>query len=199
MANDLKPKFVVNGLTVELHCTRALLVEYNHLVDNSPLANEDEEKLKKVVIEVLKIDDSVNALAERLLQARDAFYDDPTSDEKEAKFRKLEQLVEEQNARLDTVMADKQMLESRQKMLLDIYEKAIIFAIQEQGYAKSQNEAVTLWQSFVDEIGKKEASEWVMAIGDTLFNKGEEDNSFLAQKRAKQMEMLEARRNIKRK
>jgi len=198
MANDLIPKFEVNGATIELKCTRALLVEYNHLVDNSPLSNEDDGEFKKLAVDVLKIEDSVNALADRLSEARDSFYDDPTDETKEAKFRKLEVLVDEQNSRLDGIMKDKDAIEKRSKIIIDIYEKAIIYALSEQGYAKSQHEAETLWANFVDEVGKKSAAEWTMAIGDTLFNKGDE-NSFLAQKRAKQMEMLEARKNIKRK
>jgi len=198
MANDLIPIFEVNGKTIELKCTRALLVEYNHLVDNSPLSNEDDGELKKIAADVLKIEDSVNALAEKLAEARDAFYDDPTDESKEAKFRKLESLIDEQNSRLEASIKDKDAIEKRSKEIIDIYEKAIIYALSEQGYAKSQHEAETLWASFVDEVGKKAAAEWVMAIGDTLFNKGDE-NSFLSRKRAKQMEMFEARRNIRKK
>ena len=77
--------------------------------------------------------------------------------------------------------------------MLDNYEKAIIFAISEQ-HNMSMTSAEKTWQEFVDEVGVAEASQWVYAIGDTLFNTEAEDNNFLAKKRAQQEQKLLARK-----
>lgn len=191
---NLKPVFTVNGKDYELKRTRALLVEFQKITEKNKMSEEDANKYLEIRETFDEMEKEIEQISEKLAEARDEFYNDPTNADKKAKFEALKKLLKEvQKPLTDGKSVEMQYLNKMTKIMLDNYEKAIIFAISEQ-HNMSMTSAEKIWQEFVDEVGVAEASQWVYAIGDTLFNTEAEDNNFLAKKRAQQEQKLLARK-----
>lgn len=191
---NLKPVFTVNGKDYELKRTRALLVEFQKITEKNKMSEEDANKYLEIRETFDEMEKEIEQLNEKLATARSEFYNDPTNSDKKAKFEALKKLLKEaQKPLIDGKSEEMQYLNKMTKIMLDNYEKAIIFAISEQ-HDMSMTNAEKIWQEFVDEVGVAEASQWVYAIGDTLFNTEAEDNNFLAKKRAQQEQKLLARK-----
>ena len=191
---NLKPVFTVNGKDYELKRTRALLVEFQKITEKNKMSEEDANKYLEIRETFDEMEKEIEQISEKLAEARDEFYNDPTNADKKAKFEALKKLLKEvQKPLTDGKSVEMQYLNKMTKIMLDNYEKAIIFAISEQ-HNMSMTSAEKTWQEFVDEVGVAEASQWVYAIGDTLFNTEAEDNNFLAKKRAQQEQKLLARK-----
>lgn len=191
---NLKPVFTVNGKDYELKRTRALLVEFQKITEKNKMSEEDANKYLEIRETFDEMEREIEQISEKLAEARDEFYNDPTNADKKAKFEALKKLLKEvQKPLTDGKSVEMQYLNKMTKIMLDNYEKAIIFAISEQ-HNMSMTSAEKTWQEFVDEVGVAEASQWVYAIGDTLFNTEAEDNNFLAKKRAQQEQKLLARK-----
>lgn len=191
---NLKPVFTVNGKDYELKRTRALLVEFQKITEKNKMSEEDANKYLEIRETFDEMEKEIEQISGKLAEARDEFYNDPTNADKKAKFEALKKLLKEvQKPLTDGKSVEMQYLNKMTKIMLDNYEKAIIFAISEQ-YNMSMTSAEKTWQEFVDEVGVAEASQWVYAIGDTLFNTEAEDNNFLAKKRAQQEQKLLARK-----
>lgn len=191
---NLKPVFTVNGKDYELKRTRALMVEFQKISESNKLSEEDANKYLSVKDTFDEMEKELSLLSEKLDNARNAYYDDPTNADKKAKFEALKKLVKEtQKPLVDGKSEEMQYLNKMTKIMLDNYEKAIIFAISEQ-YDMSMTNAEKLWGEFVDEVGIANASQWVYAIGDTLFNQEANENDFLAKKRVQQQQRLMARK-----
>lgn len=191
---NLKPVFTVNGKDYELKRTRALMVEFQKISESNKLSEEDANKYLSIKDTFDEMEKELSLLSEKLDNARNAYYDDPTNADKKAKFEALKKLVKEtQKPLVDGKSEEMQYLNKMTKIMLDNYEKAIIFAISEQ-YDMSMTNAEKLWGEFVDEVGIANASQWVYAIGDTLFNQEANENDFLAKKRVQQQQRLMARK-----
>ena len=191
---NLKPVFTVNGKDYELKRTRALMVEFQKISESNKLSEEDANRYLSVKDTFDEMEKELSLLSEKLDNARNAYYDDPTNADKKAKFEALKKLVKEtQKPLVDGKSEEMQYLNKMTKIMLDNYEKAIIFAISEQ-YDMSMTNAEKLWGEFVDEVGIANASQWVYAIGDTLFNQEANENDFLAKKRVQQQQRLLARK-----
>lgn len=191
---NLKPVFTVNGKDYELKRTRALMVEFQKISESNKLSEEDANRYLSVKDTFDEMEKELSLLSEKLDNARNAYYDDPTNADKKAKFEALKKLVKEtQKPLVDGKSEEMQYLNKMTKIMLDNYEKAIIFAISEQ-YDMSMTNAEKLWGEFVDEVGIANASQWVYAIGDTLFNQEANENDFLAKKRVQQQQRLMARK-----
>lgn len=191
---NLKPVFTVNGKDYELKRTRALMVEFQKISENNKLDENDANKYLKVKDTFDEMEKELSLLNEKLDVARNAYYDDPTNTDKKAKFEALKKLIKEtEKPLIDGKSEEMQYLNKMTKIMLDNYEKAIVFAISEQ-YDMSMTNAEKLWQEFVDEVGVATASQWVYAIGDTLFNQEANENDFLAKKRVQQQQRLMARK-----
>lgn len=191
---NLKPVFTVNGKDYELKRTRALMVEFQKISESNKLSEEDANKYLSIRDTFDEMEKELSLLSEKLDNARNAYYDDPTNADKKAKFEALKKLVKEtQKPLVDGKSEEMQYLNKMTKIMLDNYEKAIIFAISEQ-YDMSMTNAEKLWGEFVDEVGIANASQWVYAIGDTLFNQEANENDFLAKKRVQQQQRLMARK-----
>ena len=191
---NLKPVFTANGKDYELKRTRALMVEFQKISENNKLDEEDANNYLKIKNTFDEMEKELSLLNEKLDVARNDYYNDPTNADKKAKFEALKKLVKEtEKPLIDGKSEEMQYLNKMTKIMLDNYEKAIVFAISEQ-YDMSMTNAEKLWQEFVDEVGVATASQWVYAIGDTLFNQEANENDFLAKKRAQQQQRLMARK-----
>lgn len=196
---NLRPIFTVDGKDYELKRTRALMVEWQRINKENHLDEETSDKYFEIQQNLIETQKEIEALSERVETARNEYYDDPTNKEKKEKFTALKALLKEaQKPLTDAKSEEMEFANKATKILLDNYERAIIWAISEQ-HDMSKTNAENLWKSFVDEIGVSKASQWVYAIGDTLFNSEADENNFLAKKRAKEQEMQIARTKIKKK
>lgn len=196
---NLKPIFTVNGKDYEIKRTRALMVEFQKLSKQNRLAEEDANNYLEIQNTFNELQEELELVGEKMKEAREEYLDDPTNADKKAKFNALKQLYKEtQEPLINANSKEMDFLNKSTKILLDNYEKAIIFAISEQ-HNMSKSSAEELWAEFVDEVGTAEASQWIYAIGDTLFNQEANENDFLAMKRVQQQKMLEARRQIRKK
>ena len=196
---NLTPTFTVNGIEYELKRTRALMVEWQKINKENHLDEENSNKFLEIQQSLVETQKEIESLSGRLDTAREEYYDDPTNEDKKSKFLALKELLREaQKPLIDAKSEEMQFTERATKILLDNYEKAIIFAISEQ-HNMSKSSAEKLWQDFVEEIGVGKASQWVYAIGDTLFNTEESENDFLSKKRAREQEIMIARNKIRKK
>lgn len=193
----LKPTIVIDGNTYEIKKTRALMVEFQRICKQNPLDETDENKYLAVKQSIDEIEVEINAIAKKLESAREDYLNDPTNEEKKATYNALKKVFKEaQKPLLDNKSEESLFANKLTKLLLDNYEKAIIFALSEQ-YNMSLSKAQELWESFVSEQGVNMAAQWVYAIGDTLFNTEVDEDGFLAKKRRVEAERLAARRNRK--
>lgn len=191
---NLKPVFTVNGKNYELKRTRALMVEFQKISNNNKMSDEDANKYLEIRETFEEMENDLSLLNDRLEKARIDYFDDPTNDEKKSKFEALKKLVKEtQKPLVNGKSEEMQYLNKITKITLDNYEQAIIFAISEQ-HNMSLSSAKELWAEFVDEIGMSNASQWVFAIGDTLFNQEASENDFLSKKRVQQQQRIMARK-----
>lgn len=182
--------------SVEFKRTRKLLLNYNSLVKEIRQDDDAVHTCERVLQSINLIQDEITALDERVVAARNEYYDDPTSEVKEAKYNKLIALYKEKEKVLLSSSTEREYVDKMQKQLIDIYEKCLIYSLVEQGYCLSVADAEKVFASFVEETGVQSAAEWVMAIGQYLFAREDDDNSFLSQMRAKQMKQAEARKQI---
>lgn len=196
---ELKPIFSVNGKDYELKKTRALMVEWQRINKENHLDEESSNKILEVQENLKETQKEIESLVERVETARNEYYDEPTNKDKKDKFNALKELLKEAKKPLTNAKSEEMELANKSmKILLDNYEKAIIFAISEQ-YDMSMSNAEKVWQDFVEEIGLAKASQWVYEIGDTLFNEEENGNDFLAKKRAMEQQRQVARSQIRKK
>ena len=192
MSNKLTPTFTVDGKDYEIQTTRKLLSFYNECVGALEKSPEEQKKAEKLILSAQELANDLQALESRIETAKNEYYDDPTNADKKAKYEALIQIRDDRADKLFAGSEQRDYADQIAKELADVYEKCIVYAIQEQ-HELSKAQATALWESFVDEVGKREAGEWIMEIGDTLFNAKENENSFLAKKRAMREQQTLAR------
>lgn len=183
------PFFEVNGQRYEIKRTRYLLAEYDKISEQSQLSDED----KANAVTVQNLINDIRKYAAREQELWDKFCE-TADDEDERKYLKFKELREKATREYAEYNTSTQKL---QKAGLDILEKIVIKGIAEQ-YNMSEEQANEIWCSYVDEVGKNRAAEWLGYMSENLFgnNDEEEDNSFLSQMR-KRAEQKATRRNKK--
>lgn len=181
------PFFEIDGKRYEIKRTRYLLAEYDKLGEQTNLSNED----KANAVKTQNIISDIRRYAEKEQELWDKFCE-TADDEDERKYLKFKEL-REQATRQYAEFNDSAI--KLQKAGLDILEKIVIKGIAEQ-YNMSEEQANEIWCSYVDEVGKNRAAEWLGYMSENLFgnNDEEEDNSFLSQMR-KRAEQKATRRN----
>lgn len=182
------PFFEIDGKRYEIKRTRYLLAEYDKLGEQTNLSNED----KANAVKTQNIISDIRRYAEKEQELWDKFCE-TADDEDERKYLKFKEL-REQATRQYAEFNDSAI--KLQKAGLDILEKIVIKGIAEQ-YHLDEEAAKNIWCSYVDEVGKNKATEWLGYMSEYLFgNDEEEDNSFLSQMR-KRAEQKAMRRKIK--
>ena len=196
---NLKPILTINDKDYEIKKTRSLMVEFQRVSNENKVDEDVASKYLEIQSNFEDIEKQITVLGLKCDEALSDLANDPTNADKKAKYDALKKLVKEaQKPLLDGKSEEMQYMNKLTKIMLDNYEKCIIFALSEQ-YDMSRKSAEELWTSFVDEVGVKEASQWIYAIGDTLFNQEAQEDNFLTRKRARQQQMLEARKKIQKK
>ena len=188
----LNPFFVVDEKRYEIKRTRFLESEYDRLRNEEVFTDEQQEQM----IELYKIQSEYQEFNEKLLEAKQNYFNDICNEEKERIYKKFKELCDEKYKELTNyaIYHKEASLEKIEKVTLNTGEKLLFIALQEQ-YKISEKEAISIWESYVDEIGVQSASEWIMTMINVLFQSGEDDD-FLMQAKANALKKAEQRRGL---
>ena len=183
------PYFEVNGQRYYIFKTRYLIAEYEKRRDEIALSEEDEleytrEQAKQE--ELQRLSERKDELYEIYLDT----FDDVDREKYERACIAYDKLIM-QISQMSNVMG------KQNKKILDFSEKLIIESLQWDMNGKTIrtiDEATAIWESYVDEVGKFKASEFVIyVINYIIIGDEENDNPFVIQARAK----AEEKRNQK--
>lgn len=187
----LTPYFEIDKKRYEIKRTRYLMVQYEKIGENSGMSDED----KVNAVKLQNMATQVRELAERLRELKEKYYADMTDQKAKAQYKACkEEYTEafEELARFEVASGGSAKL---QKATIDTLERIAIIGLAEQHFSNDIDQATEVWCSWVDIVGKDTASEWLIAMADSLFGADDEDeNSFLAQMRAKQEQKAENKR-----
>ena len=186
------PFFKLNGKTYELKPTRYLMLEYEKIGEANLLT--DEEKFTSVKIQEMTA--QVQDLGKQLDTLKKAYYADMTNKEAKAQYKACKEEYDEQYDELIKYQIESKSSRKLQKVMIDSLENIAILGLAEQYFNGDYDKGNELWCQFVDSTNMEYASQWLMAMADSLFadDEEEDDNSFLSKKRARRQEMEENRK-----
>lgn len=190
----LAPYFEVNGNRYEIRRSRYLMVEFEKIRESSNISDDDPKNLIKLREKVQDLD----LLKNRKDELYKEFLAHPTKEAKEMHAL----IAAEYDALLDEVapaLGKDGVMTRVSKAGMDNAEKLVIVALQrgEDGKViRSKEEAENIWCSWVDEVGQKVAQEWLNALIEHITGEDEreDDNSFLAQAKARAEQQAENRK-----
>lgn len=185
----ITPYFEIDKKRYEIKRTRYLMVEYEKISESNNMSNEDKVnavKLKNMALHVRE-------LAERLKEFKEVYYADMTDKAAKAQYKACKEEYDEAFDELARFEVESGGSSKLQQATLNALERIIILALAEQHFKDDLGKANDTWCSWVDLVGKETASEWLVAMAENLFGADEEDedNSFLAQVRAKNQQRAE--------
>lgn len=187
------PSFEVNGKRYEIRRTRYLTAELDKWNNEIKMTDEEESESVK---EQAKLDN-----LEKLAKRKEELYEkylETFSQEDEEIYNKscvaYEKLVDE-------LAKSKNVVGKQRKKTIDCAEKLIIRALQldEKGNETcSDEEAKEIWCTFVEEVGKSVAVEFVVYTANYILGGDEEENEnpFLKAQRTKMEKKLEQRKGL---
>lgn len=173
------PFFELNGKRYEIKRTRYLLAEYDKLTESADVSKEDKviaTKMQNLIADIQKYGEKTKELEEKYFEDFD--------DIVEKKYLKAKALYENALNEYAELEAETGSGVKLRKQSINILEKIAIMGIAEQ-YDLDTEKATTIWEEYVDTIGKEQAVEWLAYMVECLFSneEGVEDNSFLYQMR----------------
>lgn len=177
----INPYFEINGNTYEIKRTRHLMVVYEQLGESNSMSDED--KANAVKLQVLI--DKVQKFANKLQELEKEYFNDMANEGLEKQYNACDKMYQKAVQEMADFEIKNGSTSKLQKAGIDLLEKVVIEGIVEQ-YSLTKTDATKLWESFVDKVGKRVASEWLGGMAQCLFgNDGEEeeDNPFLEQLR----------------
>lgn len=189
MSNRLKPYFEKDGKMYEFTLTRYLITKYEELVKEGKPSDEKSDDISKNVLIFQRLSAEVNEAAKYLESAKEAFHKEPTNAGLREAFKIYKQDYAEAFDELVSFEAKNKAISESMTMSLRIWEKLLVEALSEQ-YGLAKKEATELWEGYVDEIGQEQASEWLFAFYNALFEKEEKKDPFL--EKARETEKLKA-------
>ncbi len=188
------PFFEVDGKRYEIRRTRYIIAEYQKRQNELSFSDEEE-------IEYQKEQDKQEAL-KKLSARKDELYDIylETFDENDKnKYKRA-------CAAYDDLVAEISKMSNvsgkRYKQILDFSEQLIIASLQWDMNGKTVrtlDEANAIWSSYVEEVGKTKAVEFVAYAANYIVGgDDEEDNPFVVRARAKAEQNLQRKEGLKR-
>lgn len=176
----INPYFEINGNTYEIKRTRHLMVVYEQLGESNQMSDED--KANAVKLQVLI--DKVQKFANKLQEIEKEYFNDMANEGLEKQYNACDKMYQKAVQEMADFEIKNGSTSKLQKAGIDLLEKVVIEGIVEQ-YSLTKTDATKLWESFVDKVGKRVASEWLGGMAQCLFgnDEEEEDNPFLAQMR----------------
>lgn len=199
----LSPYFEVNGNRYEIRRSRFLMCELEKIRESSNIADDDQKniaKMQDMYKDLQKIKLRVDELYDKYLET--------FSEEDEQIYEKAKSKYEKQrNEAAEFELGANDVLHRLNKTVIDNAEKLAIIALQRDENGKeirTKEQAESIWCAWVTEVGQKVSQEWLNALIEhiTGVDEHEEDNSFLAQAKARAEQQAESRKqglaNIKR-
>ena len=181
MSKNNIPFFEVDGKKYEIKRTRYLQAEFDEM--RSTLEMTDEEQV--AYARELDFDSRLEKLKERTEELY-AKYLETFDDKDEEMYRKANMAY---NAMIDEASRMESIGGKQRKKTLDLGEALIIKALQVDNEGKvirTENEAKSIWEGFVEENGQVVAIQFVVYFTNYIIG-GDEDieNPFIAQAKAK--------------
>ena len=187
--NNNIPYFEVNGVGYAIKRNRYLQAEFDEMKKSLKMTDEEELEFAK--------EQEFDSRAEKLLKRKNELYDkylETFDEEAEKLYKKAEiayNLLLEEATRIENISA------KRNQKMIDLGEKLIIKALtidSEGKEIRTNIEAQTIWETFVSEIGKASAIQFIVFTINYIVGGDEDiDNPFLTQAKAK----AEQRANMK--
>ena len=192
-------RFEVNGNTYEIIRTRYLQAEFNRISEeNKELSPEDEKGYALLQDKYARLE----KLSNRVKELEDKYYesfddaDGELYDKAKAQYDKVYQET------IDFELSLNGIAKRVQKIAIDNAEKVLIRALQidkEGKEIRTHKEAEDIWCSYVDEVGKNAAVEWLLYfVNYVTGNDSVEDDPFVAQAKAKAEQKANMRQGLKR-
>lgn len=196
--SKLNPFFEVDGKKYEIRRTRAVECQYDKIREQNKL---DDEQIS-LTNDYAKLAVEYEEILEKYNIAKDEYMcDEGILDEnKKKKYFAYKQLADDKfNEVKEFELKNKDF--SLSKMEKHAYHNGVellIFALEEQCNV-SKDEALEIWDGFVENLGQKTAEEWITLMLHTLFEREEEEdqNPFMRQARAKQLQKREQRKGLR--
>lgn len=184
----INPYFEIEKKRYEIKRTRYLMVQYENISESNNLSDED----KVSAVKLQNMATQVRELAEKLTEFKEKYYADMTDKVAKAQYKACKEEYDEafeELARFEVASGGSAKL---QKATIDTLERIAILGLAEQHFDNDFEKAEETWCAWVDVVGNDTASEWLVAMAESLFGADDEDdNSFLAQMRAKQEKRAE--------
>lgn len=198
MSKRIPITFEVEGQTYEIVRTRALECEYEKIIKQSSLSEQDE----RAFADYIKLQAETEELAEKFRMAKEDFYNDVLDEEKEKKFLAFEKLYNRKYQEIiDFTTTHKDFSTQKvEEIAMDNGVKLFVLALS-QKYGMSQDEAKSVWEKFRDflseKYGMQSPREWILTMVRELFEGEEEEiDPFLKQARAKAQQRMEQRKGL---
>lgn len=190
----INPYFEVKGITYEIRRTRYLESEYDKITSQSKLSVEQESDFA----DYIKIESEYNELIEKFRVAKDEYFEDVLNEEKEKRYLAFEKLSNKKYQEIKDFNLNHPnfSLKDIQDLAYNNGVKLLFVALQEQ-YSLSEQQARIVWDDFVEHFGTPIATEWILEMVKTLFEKDEEENPFLKQAKAKAIQQMEHRNGLR--
>lgn len=195
--SKLNPFFEVDGKKYEIKRTRAVECQYDKIREQNKLNDEQ----ISVTNDYAKLAVEYEEILTKYEQAKEAYMcDDGILDEnlkkkylayKELADSKYEEVKEFELKNKNFSLAEVEDISYKNGVEL------LVFALEEQCDV-TKDEAISLWEGFVDQLGINTAKEWIILMVQTLFEREDEEdqNPFMRQARAKQQQKLEQRKGL---
>ena len=190
----INPYFEVKGTTYEIKRTRYLEAEYDKITTNSKLSAEQET----IFADYIKLESEYNEIIEKFKIAKDDYFANVLDKEKKEIYLAFKELSDEKYKEIRKFNIDNPefSLKDIQSLAYENGLKLLYVALQEQ-YSLSEKQAKLVWEDFVDHFGTLVATEWILEMVKTLFEKDEEEeNPFLQQAKAKAIQRMEHRKGL---
>lgn len=195
--SKLNPFFEVDGKKYEIKRTRAVECQYDKIREQNKL---DDEQVS-VTNDYAKLAVEYEEILTKYAQAKEAYMcDEGILDENlKKKYLAYKELADSKYAEVKEFE-----LKNKNFSLAEVEDIAykngvelLVFALEEQ-CGVTKDEAISLWDGFVDQLGINTAKEWITLMIQTLFEREDEEdqNPFMRQARAKQQQKLEQRKGL---
>lgn len=177
------PYFEVDGITYEIKRTRYLLVELKKAQNRKDYTQKEQATATyaaSIVSDVKKYAEKTKELEEKYFETFD--------EEDRRKYLAMKELYTKALLEMTNLEVETNIIDTANKKMLDMYEEIAVKGLAEQYFDMNLEKGKELWEKYVDSVGTKEASEWLMYMYECLFTKDESEvdgNSFLSKMRAR--------------
>lgn len=191
-------RFEVNGNTYEIIRTRYLQAEFNRISEeNKELSPEDEKGYALLQDKYARLE----KLSNRVKELEDKYYESFDDADGELYEKAKAQYDKVYQETIDFELNLNGIAKRVQKIAIDNAEKILIRALQidkEGKEIRTYKEAEDIWCSYVDEVGKNTAVEWLLYfVNYVTGNDSVEDDPFVAQAKAKAEQKANMRQGLK--